>query len=339
MIIIIINIVKLKKIKKILLEILNIKQTENEKIFSSSLNRLCKEGKVLEARNLILTLKNDEEIKIRLNQKDLMEMTCFHWATISGNLQLLEYLIKKGADCTALSKSGDSALIMASRQGPSHNHIMKYLIEKYDSMTDGKKIINQKNKNNQSALMYTILTSNISMFCILEKYYSNKEETIVYDLNIKQAISVFKSKYLHKLFESSKTGDIHTLRDTLDTLCNLGENEEEKKQKYWIELQEIETKKTILHYSVERNDLNIMNFLLEKQPDLTKLNIELPKAKQESSNNSLSDTFKTPETRVQIFFESFSRRISKLDLKKVQKNSQKAQNFSKWCLRTMLTNC
>lgn len=73
--------------------------------------------------------------------------TALHYACIFGNLDIIMYLIKNGADPNANTLTGDTALLYAVTKG--HLHIVKYFI-------DNAKIFNL-NINHQNALGETAI--------------------------------------------------------------------------------------------------------------------------------------------------------------------------------------
>ncbi|XP_053209644.1 death-associated protein kinase 1-like isoform X2 [Panonychus citri] len=66
--------------------------------------------------------------KIDINQANTHGETVVHVAAGLGQLEILKFLIKKGADFTLVDNHGDSAIYWAARQG--HTQIIRYLYEK-----------------------------------------------------------------------------------------------------------------------------------------------------------------------------------------------------------------
>jgi ankyrin repeat protein len=75
---------------------------------------------VLDKLDVVKALLN---AKAEVNTPDFMGLTPLHHAVHNQNAEMVELLLKNGADCDAPTKKGDTALRIALREGYSQSVI------------------------------------------------------------------------------------------------------------------------------------------------------------------------------------------------------------------------
>lgn len=172
----------------------------NKELFTA-----CKNG------DLTLIKKKVEEDKCGLSNKDKFYCTPLHVASLNGKLNIVEYLLKSGADINAQDVQKMTPLHLAAMRG--HLDIVKFLVSKGADldMTNNKNIlaIDIARQKNQVEVVAYLTTAKQDVVKAREA------------AAIARKIEEEKAEISNKLVEACKNGNLEELKSLLVKGCDI----------------------------------------------------------------------------------------------------------------------
>lgn len=223
-----------------------------------------------------------------INTADGEGWTLLHYAVINGNIDMVKFLLKNGADSTRFNNEGDTPLHIASRKGCMENVT---LLLKHASVCRITGYVNVKTTNREDTPLHIAARNgytNIVIFLLNHgAIYNikNKENKTPSDLS--KAFSVTKTlNLIQECFDKAKNGDM--------TIIGLIEKTNLNEFSAIMNTRSVDNNKSLIETAMVNNHHKLTAHLLITRVDLDSLlNINVPQTpvnKRPESTANLSDS-------------------------------------------------